>query len=549
VKKHFWLILGIVGLIALVVASYFLATGMIGSIMAYRSRLQHTPPTAGEPLGEPVVNRVVIVLVDALRVDTSLDSSTMPFLNELRGQGASAVIHSQPPSFSEPGYTTILTGAWPDINDGPAINLDYEEIPTFTQDDIFSAAHRAGLRTAITGYYWFEKLVPQAAVSDHFYTKGEDAAADVDVMLPVKQMFASGDQLVLIHLDQVDYAGHHLGGPLQPAWTQAARQADDYIREVAGELDFSQDTLIVISDHGQIDHGGHGGPEPVTLVEPFVMVGAAVIPGTYPDIHQVDIAPTISALLGLNIPASSQGTAQTGMLTLTDEYKAKILSAELAQKKSLFQVYTTAINSQPSSQPSGSDSASYVDAMASARSNRLGRERIWRVLVSVVLALIPLVVLIVRKEKKALWLAAAALFYVLVFNLRYAVIDGHTYSLSSVQSQMWLITYIGSTAAISLLLAWLAAMFILRGFKDSAANAARTSLAVIYFIIYILLLPVLVSFAVNGLLVGWTLPEFYTIFVAVMSSIQWLFIAAVGLLLTGIAALAARFIPRRILAS
>jgi len=170
-------------------------------------------------------------------------------------------------------------------------------------------------------------------------------------------------------------------------------------------------------------------------------------------------------------------------------------------------------------------------------------------LVSVVLALIPLVVLIVRKEKKALWLAAAALFYVLVFNLRYAVIDGHTYSLSSVQSQMWLITYIGSTAAISLLLAWLAAMFILRGFKDSAANAARTSLAVIYFIIYILLLPVLVSFAVNGLLVGWTLPEFYTIFVAVMSSIQWLFIAAVGLLLTGIAALAARFIPRRILAS
>ena len=111
----------------------------------------------------------------------------MPFLNELRGRGASATMHSRPPSYSEPGYSTLLTGAWPDLSDGPTINLDYEAIPTWTQDDLVSAVHRADLKTAVAGYYWFERLIPQAAVDASFYTPGEDAAADravVDAALP-----------------------------------------------------------------------------------------------------------------------------------------------------------------------------------------------------------------------------------------------------------------------------------------------------------------------------------------------------------------------------
>ena len=51
----------------------------------------------------------------------------MPILNQLRVQGASAMMHSQVPSYSSPGYSTILTGAWPYLNDGPVFNLDYED--------------------------------------------------------------------------------------------------------------------------------------------------------------------------------------------------------------------------------------------------------------------------------------------------------------------------------------------------------------------------------------------------------------------------------------
>ena len=109
------------------------ANAIMNAIFAYRSPLQHTPPVAGDTTGEAITRRLVFVLVDALRDDTSLKSEVMPNLNALRQQGAWVTMHSRPPSFSEPGYTTLLVGAWPDIHDGPSLNLEYEEIYPWTQ--------------------------------------------------------------------------------------------------------------------------------------------------------------------------------------------------------------------------------------------------------------------------------------------------------------------------------------------------------------------------------------------------------------------------------
>jgi hypothetical protein len=169
-KKSVKLIISITLCVLIAAGCYFWATGMISSNYAYRSPIHSTPPQAGQQLGAPATQRLVIVLIDGLRYDTSQKTSTMPTLAQLRDDGASALMHSQPPSFSEPGYSTIFTGAWPWLNDGPAFNLAYDDIPTWTQDNLFSAAHDAGIKTAISGYYWFEKLVPQKDVDLSFYT-------------------------------------------------------------------------------------------------------------------------------------------------------------------------------------------------------------------------------------------------------------------------------------------------------------------------------------------------------------------------------------------
>jgi hypothetical protein len=544
-KQYRWLIIGAVGCLVIAAVGYFWATGLMDSVFNYRSPLRNSPPAPGTPLGTQLTRRVIIVLIDALRTDTALDSQVMPYLNELRSQGASATMHSQPPSFSEPGYTTLLTGAWPDINDGPAVNLDYEEIPTFTQDDIFSAAHRIGLRTAISGYYWFEKLVPQQAVDAGFYTPGEDAAADQDVMNAALPMLAGNYQLVLIHLDQVDYAGHHEGGPLDPRWNAAAARCDDYLRQVVSALDLKLDTVIVLSDHGQIDRGGHGGPEPVTLLEPFVMAGAGIRPGQYGNMNMVDVAPMIAALLGANIPATSQGHILTNMLTLTPEQDTTIQAALAVQQDHLFEAYTAALGAT-GKVPEGREVVTATqNAMDSVRAQRLSGERLWRTLLALIIAAIPATILVLRRNKKNLWPAIGALVYVLLFNFRYAILDGRTYSLSSVEGQMWLITYTATTALVALVIGWLVAVFGAGAVRLGSRKAAETSLGFVFLTIYLLALPVLVSFAVNGPLVTWTLPEFYTSYIALLSLIQGLLVAAIGLLLMGIAAGMAWLIAKR----
>ncbi len=541
------IVMGIIACLCLAVGAFIWATGLIDSVYAYRSPLHDNPPTPGKPVGPPLTRSVVFVLVDALRLDTSLKPEIMPFLNELRSQGAWAVMHSRPPSYSDPSYSVLLTGAWPDLSDGPTFNVPYEETPTLTQDNIFLAAKRNGLNTALSGYYWFEKLVPQQAVDVSFYTPGEDQAADrqvVDAALPWLE--GSEHNLVLIHLDQVDYAGHYEGGPRDPRWDAAARRADDLIREIASQLDLSRDTLFVASDHGQIDQGGHGGHEPVLLLEPFVLVGAGVIPGEYGDVNMVDVAPTLSVLVGANIPAATQGHVLEEMLTLSEVHENALPSVTYDQQKQLLEAYQRAIGVEIEQAPPMKTSAGQVvddfqAALEATRWDRLRSERLRRAVIASALFLLPLVFLIWKRGKDIAFMLVGALFYHVLFHFRYATLDRLPYSLSWVDSQEALIQYIGVTAAIALGLVWSMIWLALKAWLRKPRQAAEFGLGLTLTVIYSLSLPPLWSFVLNGAFVTWTLPDFPSLYLGFISVLQILVVAVLGLAETGIAALISRF--------
>ncbi len=545
-KQINWFVLGIIFLPLLAVGAYFWATGMISSLEGYRSPIKDANLAPGADLGEPLTRRVVLVLVDALRYDTSADATVMPFLNELRAEGASAIMLSRPPSFSAPGWTTILTGAWPDINDAQQLNPpDEENVRAFTQDNIFAAADRAGLNTAVSGYSWFEQMLASSGVDAGFYTPGEDNAADEEVVAAALPWLTGDYQLILIHIDQVDYAGHHEGGPISENWTTAASRADAMISEIASQLDLEQDTLIILSDHGQIDQGGHGGNEPITMVEPFVAVGAGILPGQYDDIYMVDVAPTLAVLLGTNLPASNQGLPLLELLAVQPEQVSVIQSAAADQQAQLFSAYTTAIGETAEITESEAVISSTQLAMELARTGRLARERVWRNMISLLLVILPPYVLFLRKEKKALWPLAGALVYLALFNLRYAILDQNSYGLSSVPGQMELILYIAVTAAIAMLVSWLGVMLVQRSFSKGAKAAAGAALGFVWATLYLLAIPALLHFSVNNYLVTWTLPEFTVQFLGFLSVAQALFVAAIGLLLVGISALIGKFAGKK----
>jgi hypothetical protein len=534
--------------VAIIAAAYQWLSTLMDTLYAYRSPLSQNPPL---PLPAPghksMTRQVVVVLIDGLRLDTAANAEIMPFLNELRQQAAWASMHSRPPSYSAPGYSVLFTGAWPELSDGPVFNLPYDEIPTWTQDNLFTAAQRQGFKTAISAYYWFEKLVPQQTIQASFYTPGEDQAADrqvVDAALPwIRQ---ATYKLVLVHLDQVDYAGHHQGGPHDPRWNEAARRSDDLLRELVAQMDLSQDTLLVLSDHGHIDAGGHGGHDPVTLVEPFVLVGRGILPGKYADIQMVDIAPTLTTLLGASQLASAQGRPLLEMLALSAIEKNAILNLLHSQQTRLLFHYTQAIHSPvdpfgPGSDPVGAGQA----LLEQARTNRLNQERLPRLILATFLVLVPLAWLLRHPARQRIWLLISALLFLALFHLGYAIIAGRTYSFSSVLSASDLILVSSLVTVIALLGAWLLLAIAERTLSLSPSHSALLSLDLNLTILYLLSIFVWWNFALNGALIGWTLPNFPSLFLGFLALGQMIFVAAAGLVLAGLGAVVARISARR----
>ncbi len=538
-----WIVLSVIVLALVAYGSYTWANALLDSMFAYRSPLASSPPAPGAPLGQPLTSRVVLAVVDALRDDTSRKPDVMPFLNQLRGQAAWTTMHSQPPSWSEPGWTTICTGAWPEINDAPPINLEYDKIWPWTQDSIFSAAKRAGLKTAVSGYYWWERFIAPDNRDAGFFTPGEDDAADRDVLNAAMPWLTQGDyQFVLIHLDQVDYAGHNEGGPRDPRWNAAATRADAMLKQIAGTLDFSKDTLIVLSDHGQIDRGGHGGQDPITLVEPFVMIGAGVKPGRHPDIQMVDVAPTLAILLGTNIPASSEGKPLMQMLDVDANRQAQISVEWTAQQDTVASAYEKAIGAPKQA------GATAQERIAAAHHGRdLGNDLL-RLAIVLVVVLGGAGMLIWKRSRDVVMLFFAALLYVVVYNVIFAILAGNVYSMSTVPTAgaTAFVVEIAEFTAIAVLLAWLAAMLLTGAFRCGALHAAQGTYGFAFVTIYLLFLPASLGFAVNGAVTTWRLPDPLLIFLHFTNLIQAMFVAVLGIVLSGIAALVGRLANRRV---
>jgi hypothetical protein len=537
-KKRAPLIFGILICIVVMGVSYFWATALMDSMYAYRSPFRNSSPVPGETIGKPITRSMVVVLIDALRYDTSLKPDVMPFLNELRNNGASALMHSRPPSYSEPAYTVLLTGAWPDLSDGPVINLDYADIPTFTQDDIFSAAHRAGLLTAVSGFNWFEKLIPQDAVTTSFYTPGEDQVADREVTDAAIPWLQEGKyHLVLIHLDQVDYAGHHEGGPVDPRWDAAATRADELLKQIVSAMDLNQDTLLVVSDHGQIDQGGHGGQDPIVLLEPFVLAGKSVIPGNYGDVDMVDVAPTIAAILGTNIPGTDQGRTHIEMLNITLSQVDKIKEVLSLQQGQLATEYEIAIG-QPVVVQENSDFVSATqEGMDAARESRLNSERLPRGIFAIIFVVLVIYLVAWYARPYFSWFLVGVVAYLVLFNIKYILIDHKTYSLSSVTDASNLISATALTTFIALVFGWLIALLATKSYKFQPFQAANTTMKFILTTLSILSIPIFIHYVINGATVTWTLPDFLTSFIGLLFLIQILMVAAIGLVLIGFSAL------------
>jgi hypothetical protein len=544
------LLLVLVLLILAVIGYQAQNLAMIGwdSVVEYQ-----TPYLTDLPRGnaaEPLARRVILVLVDGLRLDASRN---MPRLNELRQRGADLSVRVGQPSLSYPSWTVIVSGVWQEVS-GVTTNWYEGEVRV---DTIFKAARDAGMPAVVVGGGGWKKLYGSHLTEFVKVPGPEDENAPPEAWaqmdsdsyrLSTQALDDYPEGLILVYFGGTDELAHLYGG-ISSQYLDEVQRVDGYIGLLAERLDPEKDVLIVTADHGHVDAGGHGGWEQSVLHVPLVMVGKAIRPGAYTERLQADIAPTIAALLGIPIPVHAQGRPLVEMLEASAEAKGRIgLNAGL-QLVGFYDAYAQTLGVRPfagdvltryrerlARGEEGAVSGMWEEITAraqAARAKRFWRERLLRLPIALGIALVPLLYLLLfrRRLRQLLIPLGFALLYFVFYNALFFG-RGYTWSLSAFNSEAQIKAFFNERlldAALSFVVAGL--LLALISWKRPLLQTLERMVTFAFFVGYLLLLQVDLFYWLYNIRFSWALPDLKLGFKYYMDLLQMVPTGLLGVIL------------------
>jgi hypothetical protein len=490
-------------------------------MVAYQT--QYAAPLPAGQGREPLTDQVVIVLQDGLRLDTSMELETW---NQLRAQGADLSVRVGQPSLSIPSFTVINTGTYQEKS---GVVTNWYEGPIPPVDSIYCQAQAAGLTTAMVQEAGGPKLFEPCLDSPIFpeIPKDDRKAADDIILEQSLIALEENPNLLWIHFSGSDWSGHHYGGASEE-YRQFAREIDERIATIADAMDLSSSVLIVNSDHGQIDTGGHGGWEEEVVVAPLVIVGEGIKPGFYGEVEQARIAPTVATLLGTAIPAHNQGQPLFEVLDMPSEATAQ-RAVDVASQHDLFydqylgviggRAYAGEALAEAGQALAQGDydsaydlatgfSAAIRNHAASARESRLWRERLGRLPIALAILVIPALYLAFYPKKRDLVvpLIGAAVYFVLYNG--YFFIRGFVWSLSTFNEESLIPGFLQQRiieGAVCLLIGAIVVGILMRG--RTILETAMAAVNMSFLVGLGLLLQVDLFYWLYGLEWNWYLPD------------------------------------------
>jgi len=488
---------------ALVWAAVGLAAGKLAT-HAWRSVNAYQTPYRFSHAGAPGVERdwrVLLVLVDGLRLDAS---RSMRSLERVRAQGADLDATASRPSYSRPGRATLVTGASPEIH-GATTNRHPGAV---LLDNLFRGVARGEGEVAVAGSdLWRSLFGPDLPRASYRESKLKELRGGFERVLPEMASSEWEDAAWLLEkkprigvLDLVtpDYAAHEFGSR-SPEYGRACAFSDRVIQRLMDDVDLWRTLVVITADHGHIDPGGHGGDEAEVLAVPLVIVGRGVRAGVRGEARQLDVAPTIAALLGLPIPAGSEGRVLTEILDYEGdaEFERSLLQRAAAQQAAFRKDFAASLG-VPEADP---------DA---ARAERQRRDRLARlpIAIGVLGAAIALLAWMHRDAPRPALLAALggvaiqeAVFRLLVaregFRLSLSAIN-HDEDVRPYFEHLLLLAGIAALAAFAVV-TWIAAR------RREALAAADLGLAAVAGVALFLVARVLVVYWAQGVGMTWTI--------------------------------------------
>jgi predicted AlkP superfamily pyrophosphatase or phosphodiesterase len=297
----------------------FLLFVTLGSLPPLSHASAPSGPTVPPPVGTlpslpPKVSRhftiksynVFVIVIDGLRPD-ALQRAQTPNIDRLWQSGlytwnAKTVL----PSLTLPAVASLLSGVSPE---GHQIFWNYwaPERGRITAPTIFDIAHREGISTAaFVSKRKLEHLVPSE--TPLFVLNGN---AHQVIERAIGYITEHRPRLVLLHLSDVDDAGHRYGW-MTVRQLQAVERVDEAIGLLLNTLEelkiLNESVIIVTADHG--GHGRiHGTDDPRDMTIPWILWTPEIEIGrelTQP-VHVYDTAATVLAALDVVIPSEWEG--------------------------------------------------------------------------------------------------------------------------------------------------------------------------------------------------------------------------------------------------
>ena len=320
---------GRLGAVVLLVA-VVLVMGILAMVLRI---VAPAPPPANlparAPFGPPLTKRLALVVLDGVRFDVATDGRRMPRLAERFRAHAGAELWAEPISMTASAATVFGTGAHADLS--LAIRNETAQPTMF--EDLFTTARVAHLRTGTVGDQVWVGLYPKGwdvtRAEPHRLAVGldDDAAA-----------FASAEALQTLDLP-VDVGVYHFPTPdhMAHGYGVASPVYEAYIKSFDAGLEamlerFSRDTtVIVVGDHGATLAGIHGSNTDEQRRTLIIAYGPGIVAGAHalPPVDEVDLAPTMAALLGVATPRSARGAPLASWLDASDASRAAIACANV----------------------------------------------------------------------------------------------------------------------------------------------------------------------------------------------------------------------------
>lgn len=258
---------------------------------------------------------VLVVGIDGIRHDFLLEART-PVLDRLSAAGAllPVRVHEKNFTVSGPVWATVATGVYMDRHGVVGNSIHPPELAAFEDFTALLRAQRPGLATMIAVSWfplvvrtecgplfssggWVNSVDPESANSNESWIRADDEiAAYASARLSAEDLAAS-----FVYFGEGDVHAHNHG--TGPGYTACIERCDARLGQLLEAIDSrptraqEEWTVIVVTDHGHLDEGGHGGDSDEERTA-WMLASGPGLPEGIKALDHADIAVQVLATFG-----------------------------------------------------------------------------------------------------------------------------------------------------------------------------------------------------------------------------------------------------------